>query len=193
MILIDDKILSDDLVEEHFVCNLNACKGVCCVLGEGGAPLEDEELGIIDDIYEDVEPYLTEEGKAAIEAQGRYIHTETNEYSQFELPLVKEGGACAYLTFNELGIAICGIQKAYEAGDVDWVKPVSCHLYPIRVNHHEDFTAVNYSRWEICSPACQNGKQLKVKLYEFLKEPLIRKFGQEFYDRLAGIEAEWKG
>ncbi|MGB1241706.1 MAG: DUF3109 family protein, partial [Chitinophagales bacterium] len=159
---------------------------------EGGAPLEDEELGIIDDIYDDVEPYLTEEGKAAIEAQGRYIHTETNEYSQFELPLVKKGGACAYLTFNELGIAICGIQKAYEAGDVDWVKPVSCHLYPIRVNHHKDFTAVNYSKWDICNAACQNGKKLKVKLYEFLKEPLIRKFGKEFYQRLEGIEKEWK-
>ncbi len=192
MIIIDDKILSDDLVEEHFVCNLNACKGICCVLGEGGAPLEDEELGIIDDIYEDVEPYLTEEGKKVIEEKGRYIHTDSNEYSRFELPLVKKGGACAYLTFNELGIAICGIQKAYEAGDIDWIKPVSCHLYPIRTKRQETFTSVNYSRWDICSSACSHGEKLKVKLYEFLKEPLIRKFGQEFYDRLASIEEEWR-
>ncbi len=180
MIVIDNKIISDDVVNEQFICNLKVCKGACCIQGEGGAPLEDEEIGILDDIYDAVKPHLTPEGVALIEQQGRY---EMNEQGTMVTPLIN-GGACAYLTYTELGISICGIQKAYEAGDVDWVKPISCHLYPIRIKKYNGFDAVNYEKWDICASACTLGAEHKVAVYEFLKEPLVRKYGKEFYQQL---------
>ena len=151
MIVIDDKIVSLDVVEEQFICNLTACKGVCCIKGEGGAPLEDDEAGILDDIYDDIESYLTEEGKAEIAKQGRY--TMSADGKKMVTPLI-ESGACVYLNYDELGIAKCAIQKAYEEGIVDWPKPISCHLYPIRIERYQDFDAVNYFRWDICKAAC---------------------------------------
>jgi len=181
MIVIDDKIVSLDVVEEQFICNLTACKGVCCIKGEGGAPLEDDEAGILDDIYDDIESYLTEEGKAEIAKQGRY--TMSADGKKMVTPLI-ESGACVYLNYDELGIAKCAIQKAYEEGIVDWPKPISCHLYPIRIEQYQDFDAVNYFRWDICKAACTLGKEHKVAVYEFLKEPLVRKYGEAFYDEL---------
>lgn len=183
MILIDNKIISDDVVSEQFICNLNACKGACCVLGESGAALEEEELGILEDIYDDVLPYMTEAGKQAIAEQGHYLLNPDGEYTPYATPLI-DGQACAYIHYDELGIAGCAIQKAYLAGDVDWIKPISCHLYPIRVNKYADFEAVNYNRWDICKPACSLGKKHKVPVYAFLKEPLIRKYGEDFYEQL---------
>lgn len=180
MILIDNKIIADDVTQEHFICNLKVCKGECCVKGEGGAPLEDEEVGILDDIYDTIEPYLTEEGKAEIEKQGRYT---MNDKGVMVTPLIN-GGACAYLNYDALGIAKCGIQTAYEDGKIDFPKPISCHLYPIRIEKLHDFEAINYSRWDICSTACSLGKEKQVAIYQFLKEPLVRKYGQDFYDQL---------
>ena len=181
MIVIGDKIVSLDVVEEQFICNLKVCKGECCIKGDGGAPLEDDETGILDDIYDDIESYLTEEGKAVIAEKGRYVLAE--EGDKMVTPLIN-GAACVYLNYDELGISKCAIQKAYEDGVVDWPKPISCHLYPIRVSKYEDFDAVNYSRWDICKAACTLGKEHKVAVYEFLKEPLVRKYGDEFYDEL---------
>ena len=182
MIVIDDKTISDDIVEEQFVCDLNACKGACCVEGDFGAPLDKSELAILDDIYETVKPLLTEDGIKTIEKQGKYVFVkETKEYCT---PLMEKTKGCAWLAHDEKGVVICAIEKAYRAGMLDWKKPISCHLYPIRITKYKNYDAVNYERWNICKAACKNGKALKVPVYKFLKEPLIRKYGEEFYNAL---------
>lgn len=182
MIVIDDKIISDDVVEKQFVCDLNACKGACCVEGEFGAPLEKDELPILDGIYEKVKPYLSEEGIQEIEKQGKWVYIEEND--EYCTPLMKKDSGCAWLVRETNGLVTCGIEKAYRDGIIDWKKPISCHLYPIRVSKKNGFEAVNYERWDICKAACKNGKALKVPVYKFLKEPLIRKYGEDFFDAL---------
>src|SRR5205085_7337144 len=167
----------EDLIEKRFVCDLNACKGGCCVKGDYGAPIEDDELPILDKIYDKVKPYMRKEGVKAIEKQGKYIRYEKTEWVT---PLIA-GKECAYTLF-ENGIAKCAIEKAYYAGDIDWKKPVSCHLYPVRINKMKNsLEAVNYDKWSICKPACKLGDSLKVPLYKFLKEALIRKYGAKWY------------
>lgn len=182
MIVIDDKIISDDVVEKQFVCDLNACKGACCVEGEFGAPLEKDELPILDAIYEKVKPYLSEEGIQEIEKQGKWVYIEEND--EYCTPLMKKDSGCAWLVREPNGLVTCGIEKAYRDGIIDWKKPISCHLYPIRISKKNGFDAVNYERWDICKAACKNGKALKVPVYRFLKEPLIRKYGEDFFDAL---------
>jgi hypothetical protein len=172
-------IVSEDIIEKDFVCNLNACKGECCIAGEAGAPLEEEEVTIMEDIYEDVKPFLRPEGIATIKAQGTSIVRE----GELETPLVN-GAECAYVTFNDKGWASCGIEDAYNAGKIEWRKPISCHLYPVRVQKYSSFTAVNYHRWPICDDACTLGQELKVPVYKFTKDALIRKFGEEWYQDL---------
>src|ERR1700693_6174179 len=180
MIAIGDTLVSEDLIEKKFVCDLNACKGVCCVKGDYGAPLEDDELGVLDEIYDKVKPFLSEKGIKAIEKQGHYIKYENKEWVT---PIIA-GRECAYTVF-ENGIAKCGIEKAYYAGKIGFKKPVSCHLYPVRINKMKnEVEAVNYDRWSICKPACKLGESLKVPLYKFLKESLIRKFGEKWYGEL---------
>jgi Protein of unknown function (DUF3109) len=185
MIIVQDKLVSDDIVEEQFVCNLNACKGACCWEGDYGAPLEASELPILEDIYESIKPFLTPAGTAAIEAQGKHVWFEPAQ--EHTTPLI-EGAACAYMTYDALGIAKCGIEMAWKAGATHFQKPISCHLYPIRLEKFEAFDseALNYDRWEICSAACENGKALKVPVYVFLKDALIRKYGEAFYEELEG-------
>ncbi|MBS1612462.1 MAG: DUF3109 family protein [Bacteroidetes bacterium] len=182
MIVIDDKIISDDVVEKQFVCDLNACKGACCVEGEFGAPLEKDELPILDAIYEKVKPYLSEEGIQEIEKQGKWVYIKEND--EYCTPLMKKDSGCAWLVRETNGLVTCGIEKAYRDGIIDWKKPISCHLYPIRISKKNGFDAVNYERWDICKAACKNGKALKVPVYKFLKGPLIRKYGEDFYDAL---------
>ncbi|MCW5907984.1 MAG: DUF3109 family protein [Chitinophagales bacterium] len=183
MIVIDDKIISDDVVEEQFVCNLAACKGECCVAGELGAPLNEEETKILEDIYETVKPYLLPEGIAAIEKQGKWVRTREEE--KYNTPLMKKGG-CAWMNYDKDGVVICGIEKAYNDGLIDWKKPISCHLYPIRITKQKKtgFDMVNYERWVVCKAACKNGKALKVPVFRFLKDAIIRKYGEEFYRAL---------
>ena len=181
MLAIGETLVSEDLIEKKFVCDLNACKGGCCVKGDYGAPLEDDETAILDDIYDKVKPYLTEKGRKAIEKQGRYIRYEKKEWVT---PLIA-GKECAYTIRDEQGIVKCGIEKAYYEGKVSFKKPVSCHLYPVRINTMKNSVeAVNYDRWSICKPACKLGDSLKVPLYKFLKESLIRKFGEKWYKEL---------
>lgn len=172
-------IVSEDIIEKDFVCNLNACKGECCIAGEAGAPLEEDEVKIMESIYEDVKPFLRPEGITAIEAQGTSIVRD----GELETPLVN-GAECAYVTFNDKGWASCGIEDAYNAGKIDWRKPISCHLYPVRVQKYNSFTAVNYHRWPICDDACTLGQELKVPVYKFTKEALVRKFGKDWYAEL---------
>lgn len=182
MLVIEDKIVSDDILREKFVCELSACKGECCVAGDVGAPLEAGELQILEDMYETVKPYLTAEGIAAIEAQGFLV--ETDQPEKYNTPLIENKG-CAYINYDN-GIAICGIEKAFRDGKVDFKKPISCHLYPIRVSTQKktNMQMLNYERWDVCKAACKNGKKLGVPVFRFLKEPIVRKYGQEFYDIL---------
>ena len=176
MIEIDNKLLVSDLFKKEFVCNLSACKGACCVQGNAGAPVEQEEVAILERIYAKVAPYLTDAGRKAIEAQG----TSVDGMGEKETPLIN-GKECAYTIFDKNGTAKCGIEQAHSDGVIDWKKPLSCHLYPIRITKYSSFEALNYDRWSICSAACTLGEELKVPVYKFLKEPLIRKYGPDFY------------
>lgn len=180
MITLGKTILSDDIKEQYFVCDLLKCKGACCVEGDLGAPLEKDELEIIEKAYPQVKEYLSEEGKAEIEKQGSYILDEEGDYST---PTI-DGKECAYAIYDEKGILKCGIEKAFFDGKTSYRKPISCQLYPIRVTKYEEFDALNYDRWEICSPACSHGEALKVPVYKFLKDPLIRKYGETWYEQL---------
>ena len=188
MIQIDDKLISEDLFSEEFVCNLAKCKGICCVEGDAGAPLDEDETKILDEIYPKIKSYLRPEGIEAIEEQG--IYTLDFE-GDLVTPLVNNA-ECAYVIFDEKGYTKCAIEKAYEDGVIDWQKPISCHLYPIRITEYSNFSAINYHEWDICSDACTLGKELGVKVYQFLKKPLIRKYGEEFYQTLSEAAEEWE-
>ena len=177
-------IVSEDIIEKEFVCNLSACKGACCVDGDAGAPLDKEEAQILKDIYPKVKPYLRQEGIDAIETQGAFVTSEDD--GELETPLIN-GADCAYVIYDEKDVALCGIEAAYRNGDVSWKKPVSCELYPIRVQDYSEFSAVNYHKWQICDDACSLGKELQVPVYKFVKNALIRKFGEDWYAELEKI------
>ncbi len=183
MFQIGKTIVSDDILEKEFVCNLSACKGACCVEGAGGAPLCEEETRILEGIYPEVRPFLRDEGIRAIEAQGTSV---IGLDKGLETPLV-EDQECAYVVFDEKGTAKCGIEQAYDQGSIDWRKPISCHLYPIRVKEYSQFSAVNYHKWQICDDACSLGKELQVPVYRFVKEALIRKYGEDWYAELERV------
>lgn len=184
MIAIDNVLLSDEVVEEQFVCDLEKCKGGCCVDGDCGAPLTIEEAATIAEIYPLIKDDLVPEYVAEIERQG--THTMDDEYG-YVTPTVN-GGICVYGYTDELGIVKCGIEKAWKAGKVGFRKPISCHLYPIRITESEGYEAVNYEpRKRLCKPACKLGRQLKVPVYKFLQEAITRKYGEEFYDTLDAV------
>jgi Protein of unknown function (DUF3109) len=180
MIKVGEVLVSDDIKEVEFVCHLEKCKGACCVEGDLGAPLEEDELEIMHSIQKKIKPYLTPEGLKAIEAQGPYILDEDGDYST---PTIA-GKECAYAMYDDKGVLKCGIEQAYLDGKITYRKPISCHLYPIRITKKKGFEAVNYHKWSICSAACSYGKSLQVPLYKFLKDPLVRKYGQSWYDQL---------
>ena len=180
MIIIQETVISDDIADHFFVCNLEACKGACCVEGDLGAPLEAPELKILEQEYANIKPFLTEAGQAAIEAQGLYIKDWEGDFSTTTI----DDKECAYALWDERGILKCGIEQAYLAGATTFKKPISCHLYPIRITKYEGFDALNYDRWNICNPACSFGEKLGVRIYQFLKEPLIRKYGEGWYGQL---------
>ena len=185
IIEIEKTLVSSQILEKEFLCNLKACKGICCIEGDSGAPLEDDELKILEEEYKNIAPFLREEGKKAIEEQGLYIKDEDDEWVT---PLV-ENAECAYVTFSDDGTAKCGIEQAQEAGKLEWKKPISCHLYPIRITKYEEFDAVNYHSWPICDDACTLGKEMGLKVYRFLKEPLTLRFGSEWYAALEAADA----
>lgn len=183
MIEVDNVILSDDIRENYFVCDLIKCKGACCVEGDLGAPLEEKELAIIDGNIDKIKPYLSKRGLTSLEKQGPYILDEEGEYSTSTV----EGKECVFAYYDDQDMVKCGIEKAYFDKKIDFRKPISCHLYPIRAGEYNNFTALNYDRWEICSPACSNGTDLKVPLYKFLEVPLVRKFGEKWFKKLRDI------
>lgn len=181
MIAIDNVLISDLVIEEQFVCDLHKCKGGCCEDGDAGAPLEKEEMNILNEIYDTVKPYLTPAGIKEIESRGSYNYDR--EFG-WVTPTI-EGKLCAYGFRDKNGIIKCGIEQAYYDGKISWKKPVSCHLYPIRITRAKDQEMVNYEpRETLCAPACKLGKKLKTPVYVFLKEALTRKYGGDFYKAL---------
>jgi len=188
MILVGNAVISDDVKEKFFVCDLEKCKGACCVEGDAGAPLEDQETAKLEEIYADIAPYITEEGRKVVESQGAWVYDREGDKVT---PTIGENGECAYALYDDRGILKCGIEQAYLDGKTDFKKPISCHLYPIRVTKYDEYDALNYDRWHICDPACSLGSSLGVEIYKFLKDPLIRKYGEAWYeDLLKEIEGE---
>lgn len=182
MIQIGDTIVSQVAFEHAFCCDLSKCKGACCVEGDAGAPLNEGEVQILADIQEKIRPFLRPEGLQAIAEQGVAIQEPDGEWVT---PLV-DGKECAYVVFDG-GIAKCGIEQAAAAGAVDWPKPISCHLYPIRVTKYKDFDALNVHHWTVCGPACSLGEELKLPVFRFLKGALVRAYGQGWMDEAEEI------
>ncbi|AOW21017.1 DUF3109 family protein [Urechidicola croceus] len=186
MIQLGKTIISEEIIEKEFVCNLSACKGACCIDGDAGAPLDESELQIMMDIYPKVKPFLRKDGIKAIEDQGLFTTVD----GEHETTLI-DGKDCAYVIFDDKNTALCGIEEAYNQGEITWKKPISCHLYPIRVQDYSEFSAVNYHKWEICDDACSLGKELQVPVYKFVKQALVRKFGENWYAELEKTAEEY--
>lgn len=185
MIVLQHTVVSDDLKDKFFVCNLEKCKGACCVEGDLGAPLEDEELNILKENYEIIKPYLSREGQQAIAEQGLYTKDWEGDFSTTTIG----NRECAYAIYDSNLTLKCGIEQAFLDGKINWRKPISCHLYPIRITKYDGFEALNYDKWQICNAACSFGQDLGVRVYQFLKEPLIRKYGQDWYNELEELVA----
>lgn len=186
LIEIDDKIVSLDLFEKKFVCDLNACKGACCIEGDAGAPLTFEEADILEEELEAIKPYMRKEGIEAVEKNGVFYVDWDNE----PVTTLVNDAECAFVYFDEQGITKCAVEQAHKEGKTKFKKPISCHLYPIRTKKYESFEALNYDEWKICNPACSLGEQLGVKVYQFLKEPIIRKYGEPFFQELEKADEE---
>jgi hypothetical protein len=187
LIEVKDKVVSTLLFENKFVCDLNACKGACCIEGDSGAPINLEEISILEDDLENIKPFMRNEGIEAVEKIGVFYMDQWDNEPVTTLVNNKE---CSFVFFDEKGITKCAIEKAYNEGKTTLKKPISCHLYPIRIQKYTDFVALNYSEWDICKPACECGSKLDVRVYKFLKEPIIRAFGDEFYQELEKVNEE---
>ena len=186
LVEIGNKIVSTDIFSEQFTCDLKKCKGACCVKGNGGAPLKENEVDKIQNNIEKIKPYMSKSGIETVNKEGVYYLDEE------DTPATKliDKKECCFVYFDEDEIAKCSIETAYKAGDINFNKPESCHLYPIRIKEFNEFTAINYETWDICSPACSLGKSLKVPVYQFLKEPIIRVFGNSFFEELTKVDQE---
>jgi hypothetical protein len=183
MISIGNVLISDEVIEERFVCDLIKCKGGCCVDGDAGAPLENKELKELNEAFNSVLPYLSKESQAVLKEQGNYIYDK--EFG-WVTPTVSSG-MCAYGIKDSQGIVKCGIEQAYNDGKISWRKPISCHLFPVKIKKSKrgNSELVNYEpREDLCKAACSLGKKLKVPVHIFLKEALLRKYGSDFYEAL---------
>lgn len=186
LVEIEDKIVSTDLFSKEFVCDLSRCKGACCVKGNGGAPLKDKEVELISNNLNKIKPYMSKKGVETVNNDGVF-YLDEDDAPATKLIDKKE---CCFVYFDESNTAKCSIETAHKSGDIDFNKPESCHLYPIRIKEFTEFTAINYETWDICSPACKLGKELRVPVYKFLKEPIIRVFGNSFFEELSKIDNE---
>ncbi|MFM7618277.1 MAG: DUF3109 family protein [Bacteroidota bacterium] len=189
MIIIENTLVSEDLFEEHFVCDLAACKGACCVEGDSGAPVENDEIELVHGAFEASKPWMTKEGIAAVEKYGGVVQDADGDWVT---TLVSEKGACAFVHYSSDGTALCAIEMANKAGQTNFRKPISCHLYPIRLTHLADYVGLNYHKWPICAPACTCGSKLQVPAYAFLKDAIIRKFGESYFMQLHEAYRLWK-
>ncbi len=181
MIVIQDTILSEELFDKKFTCDLKKCKGACCVEGERGAPLNSDEAKIIEGLLPQIKPFMTPNFAKDVEKKGVY---EVDELDNELVTTCQPTGECNFVVYDEAGTTQCAIELAHKAGEIDYKKPISCHLYPIRLQKYKEFTAVNYSHWDICNAACSLGEKLSVPVYQFTKEALIRQFGQAWYDEV---------
>ncbi|MDR0506249.1 MAG: DUF3109 family protein [Dysgonamonadaceae bacterium] len=183
MIQIQDTIVSLDILEEEFVCDLSVCKGICCIEGDSGAPVEEDEINILEEILPIVWEDLSPEAQKVIDKQGIVYLDDDGEF----VTSIVNGENCVFTCYDENGYCKCAIEKACREGKTDFYKPVSCHLYPVRISKYNGFRAVNYHRWSVCQAARILGKRNKVKVFQFLKEPLIRKFGEDWYRQLSAV------
>jgi hypothetical protein len=183
---IQDKIVSLDLFEKKFVCDLSACKGACCIEGDAGAPLKKEEVTLLNENLEKIMPFMREEGIAAVKKQGVSYNDIENE----PVTSLINNKECVFVHYDANNIAKCAIETAHLAGEISNLKPLSCHLYPIRAKKYAEFEALNYSEWKICAPACACGEHLNVKVYKFLKEPIVRAYGKAFYEEMEIVDRE---
>jgi hypothetical protein len=188
LIAIDNVLVSDDVIEAKFVCDLHKCKGGCCEDGDAGAPLEKKEMQIIEENFKQIAPYLSSEGSDVIKNKGKFLYDK--EFG-WVTPTINNA-ICAYGFRDKQGIIKCGIEAAYNDGRLNWKKPISCHLFPIKTTRTKDYTMVNYEPREVlCNPGCVLGKKVKMPVYQFLKESLIRKFGEAFYNTLHQIALDY--
>lgn len=181
MIIVGDVLVSDELIDKYFCCDLSACKGACCIEGDAGAPVKPEEIADLSENYPIFKKYMTEEGVAVVEANGDPFVFNGN--GDFETPLMPSNNACAFMCYDK-DVAMCAIEKAFLQGEIDFRKPISCYLYPIRVSKVGKYWALNYHHWNICQCARTYGNTLKLPAYKFLKDPLTQAFGEEWYKEL---------
>jgi len=187
IIQIGDILVSEDVVKEYFACDYDVCKGKCCIVGESGAPLKEEELEPLERYYDDYSPLMTDKGRAAVEANGFF---EVDRDGDIVTPLVSDGEECAFCHFQADGACFCAVERLFCQGRIPFRKPISCSLYPIRVvNLGGETKGLNLHRWEICKEAFERGKREGIRVYQFLKEPLVREFGEEFYEALCAAAA----
>ena len=189
MIILDDVLINEDIFTEKFCCDVTACLGTCCVEGDSGAPLDYSEVPLLEKHFDAAKEYLTPDNIAAVENQGFAVKDYDNE---LVTPLINRA-ECAY-SYNQNGITFCAYERAFLDGKIPWRKPISCHLYPIRINKVGIYTAIKLHRWNVCRSAFILGRKKSLPAYKFLEEPLVRRFGQDFYDRLCEVaEAYLKG
>lgn len=184
LIEVKDKIVSTQLFDKKFVCDLNACKGACCIEGNSGAPLTLDEIDLLEENIEKIMPFMRPEGIEQVEENGVFYMDEDNE----AVTTLVNGGECSFVYFDENNITKCGIEQAYNSGKIDFNKPISCHLYPIREKQFNDFRALTYDVWPICAPACACGDKLDVPVYRFLKVSIIRAYGEDFFEALEEVD-----
>ncbi|GAK35157.1 MAG: DUF3109 family protein [Bacteroides graminisolvens] len=186
MVQIDDVVVSLDVFREKFICNLDACKGQCCIEGDAGAPLEEEEVAELEKVLPVIWDQLSPQAREIIDRQGVCYTDQDGDL----VTSIVNGKDCVFTCYDEKGCCYCAIEKAYRDGKVDFYKPVSCHLYPIRVGNYGPYKAVNYHRWDVCKAAVILGQKENVPVYKFLKEPLIRKFGEAWYNEMESVAEE---
>lgn len=179
MVIVDNVIVTDEFINARFCCHLARCKGECCIAGDAGAPLEPDEVGLIEEYLEEIKPYMRPEGIEAVENNDVYDY---DEKGALVTRLINDE-ECAFVYFHENGTALCAIEKAYLEGKIDFWKPISCHLYPIRLVEQNGFIHIMYHEWSVCVPAKRKGEKEGIPLYKFLKVPLIRRFGEDWYER----------
>lgn len=188
MILLENTLISEDILDKEFICNLASCKGKCCIEGDSGAPLDAIEIEYLQKNLSGIIPYLDPESTQFLAQKGSIEQDKDGDWVTTCLP----DGKCVFGVYDAQGMLHCGIEKAWQDGKSDFQKPISCHLYPIRLKALGEYTALNYHRWDICKAACQLGKEHQTPVYKFLKNALIRKFGDAWYTELCAIaESDW--
>jgi hypothetical protein len=183
MLIVGNTIIPDDIFQKKFVCDITKCKGVCCIEGDAGAPLEEEEIGILEDSIDIIKQYMCNDGITIIEKNGVFDYDETGN---LVTPLI-HNQECAFV-YYENNIAKCAIEQAYNDKKIKFQKPISCHLYPIRITPHLHYDSLTYHHWNICQDACKNGKKLNVSIFDFLEIPLTRKYGKAWIKKVKKLK-----